>query len=598
MYIIGVNPSHNSTACLLKDGVILSCISEERLTGFKNETGLPLLSIKFLLNEHKLKAEQIDYLAISMKNPTAYIHLREQKEIYPKISIGGQIIKLMHPFLKKIVDNLMMYLPLLGKFYEYAYQLFYVPLFWPLLRKSIYQQLQDLGFNKKQIIFVDHHKAHAFSAYFNMPNYDKSPVLVFTADGVGDGICATVNIFSGSGWNQISKTRAGKSLAMLYGAITQYLGMKLNDHEYKVMGLAAYTKGEEVNKVYEKIKDLILVNKERLTFESPYHSDVYLTSNFLNKKLQKLRFDYIAGGVQKLVEIRGVEWIKAAIKKTKIRRLAFAGGLFMNVKLNKKIMELSEVNEVFFMPSAGDESTAIGIAQAIYWEKIQNLSKDPKVKPLENLYLGPEYDNLSIKKALSRLKAKKYRIKNYKNIEEKIAQLLSDGKIIARFAGRMEFGARALGNRSILANPSDLSVVRIINEQIKSRDFWMPFACTIIKEKEKKYLINPKRIAAPHMILAFDTTNAGQKELKAGIHQYDLSIRPQILQEDSNPGYYRIIKEFEKLTGIGGVLNTSFNLHGYPIVCTPEDAIYVFENSGLENLAIGNYLVQKKIYEN
>lgn len=593
MYIIGVNPSHNSTACLLEDGKILSCISEERLTRFKNETGLPLLSIKFLLNEHKLKNEQIDYLAISMKNPTAYIHLREQKDIYPKISTGGLIIKLMHPFLKKIIDNLIIYLPFLGKFYEYAYQLFYVPLFWPILRKSIYQQLQDLGFNKKQIIFVDHHKAHAFSAYFNMPNYDKSPVLVFTADGVGDGICATVNIFSSNGWNQISKTRAGNSLAMLYGAITQYLGMKLNDHEYKVMGLAAYTKIQDVNKVYEKIKDLILVNEERLTFESPYHSDIYLTSNFLNNKLQKLRFDYIAGGIQKLIEIRGVEWIKAAIKKTKIRRLAFAGGLFMNVKLNKKIMEFPEVNEVFFMPSAGDESTAIGAAQAIYWEKIQNLSKGSKIEPLENIYLGPEYDNLSIKKALIKLKVKKYSIKSYKKIEEKIAQLLSDGKIIARFAGRMEFGARALGNRSILANPSDLSVVRIINEQIKSRDFWMPFACTIIKEKEKKYLINPKKIAAPYMILAFDTTTIGQKELKAGIHQYDLSIRPQILQENFNPAYYKIIKEFEKLTGIAGVLNTSFNLHGYPIVCTPEDALYVFENSGLEIIAIGNYLVQK-----
>jgi carbamoyltransferase len=174
-----------------------------------------------------------------------------------------------------------------------------------------------------------------------------------------------------------------------------------------------------------------------------------------------------------------------------------------------------------------------------------------------------------------------------------IARLLTEGKIIARCAGRMEFGLRALGNRTIMADPRDYRIVRKINEAIKFRDFWMPFTPTILAERESDYIVNPKNLSSPFMTMAFDSTELAQKELIAALHPADLTVRPQILLEEKNPGYYSIIKEFEKLTGVGGILNTSFNLHGYPIVLGPEQAIFTLENSELDGVLIGDYYIER-----
>jgi carbamoyltransferase len=186
-----------------------------------------------------------------------------------------------------------------------------------------------------------------------------------------------------------------------------------------------------------------------------------------------------------------------------------------------------------------------------------------------------------------------YKVERAADIEEKIAELLERHVIVARLAGRMEYGARALGNRSILANPSNVDSVRVINEQMKNRDFWMPFAGTLLEERADDYLENPKKIFSPHMMLAYRTKPLAKKELRAAIHPYDFTIRPQILRESYNPSYYRILKAFEKRTGIGGVLNTSFNLHGFPIVLGPKEAWHAFENSGLTHLAMENHLISK-----
>ncbi|MCL5019632.1 MAG: hypothetical protein M1426_04035 [Patescibacteria group bacterium] len=196
MKIIGINPSHNSTAALLIDGKIVSCISEERITRFKNETGNPILSIKYLLKEHNLKPSDIDYIAVAMRNPTAYIHYREEKGGHPKKSRFINLTILFHVTIRPIIDKLMQRFPWFGKVYQSIYRLTYVPIMWSLLRPAVYREFKGLGFEKKQIVFVDHHETHAMSAYCNMPDRQKGDVLVLTADGEGDGLCASVSIIN------------------------------------------------------------------------------------------------------------------------------------------------------------------------------------------------------------------------------------------------------------------------------------------------------------------------------------------------------------------------------------------------------------------
>ena len=200
---------------------------------------------------------------------------------------------------------------------------------------------------------------------------------------------------------------------------------------------------------------------------------------------------------------------------------------------------------------------------------------------------------LRVLKLCNFIKSKFYKVTQLQNPEKQTAKLLANGEAVARCSGKMEFGPRALGNRSILADPRNLDIVRVINEQVKNRDFWMPFAPSIIEERFDDYVVNSKKCKPYYMMLAYNATEKGKKELRAAMHQYDFTIRPQMVKKEHNPMYYNIIKEFEKLTGVGAILNTSFNLHGFPIVYTPEDALFVLENSKLKDLALGSYLITK-----
>ena len=266
----------------------------------------------------------------------------------------------------------------------------------------------------------------------------------------------------------------------------------------------------------------------------------------------------------------------------------------MNVKVNKKVGELAQVKRAFFMPSAGDESTPIGACYLGYIRACEEQKLTPSIKPLKNLYLGPSFTDDEIERFLKKGKYfDKYNIEYKKDIEKDIAMLLYDNKVVARMAGRMEWGARSLGNRAILANPQNDKVIMVINEQLKDRDFWMPFAPTILAERMSDYCIDPKNIEAPYMATSFDSTSRAQQELKADLHPYDFTLRPQVLYADWNREYYKDKKEFEKLTGIGGLLNTSFNLHGRPIVLGPKEAMHAFENSGLEYMALEHFLISK-----
>jgi carbamoyltransferase len=267
----------------------------------------------------------------------------------------------------------------------------------------------------------------------------------------------------------------------------------------------------------------------------------------------------------------------------------------MNVKANMLIGQEDWVEELFAFPSCGDESNAVGAAYLGYLEECARRGVAGWVQPFGPAYLGNSVTDEDAEAVIrERGLEGRYKVAFHDRIEEKIADLLVSDGVVARCAGRMEFGARALGNRSILANPSDHRVVPLINRMIKNRDFWMPFAPTIMAERAPDYLVNPKQHASPYMMLAMPTRAEAREALVAAIHPQDATARPQILERSWNPEYHAVISEFERRTGVGAVLNTSFNLHGEPVVCSAADAVDTFERSGLPHVAVGHWLISKK----
>ncbi|MBE9595136.1 MAG: hypothetical protein IMF19_16850, partial [Proteobacteria bacterium] len=454
--------------------------------------------------------------------------------------------------------------------------------------------LTKLGIPEERVIFVDHHLCHAAAAYYGSPWKDEK-ILVLTNDGSGDGLCSTVYIGEDGNLNKIAETPKGNSIGNIYSRVTFMLGLVPWEHEWKVMGMAPYAPESGMEKSYEVFKEYLSVPDGALTLKRNISEPTYLIYPRLRKELELHRFDWISAGLQRFTEETLCKWVKNAIEKTGIHKIALSGGVFMNVKANKHIVEMKGVDDIFVFPSCGDESNSIGAAYWVHAEKCRELGEDVDIPPLCEIYFGPSFTDEDIEETLSKSKMDtNFSYEHVDDIEKRIAELIAQGGIVARCKGRMEFGARALGNRSILADASNYGCVRTINMMVKKRDFWMPFAPVIMKERENDYIINPKKVCAPYMMLSFDTTEK-RDELIAAAHQADLTARPQIIEEYWNPEYYKILKEFERETGSGVLLNTSFNLHGYPVVYGPEEALWVLENSGLEYLALGNYLVTKKI---
>jgi len=587
MYVLGIHFGHNATAVLLKDGKILDCVNEERLNGIKNYLGFPYKSIEYFLKKRKLNPRDLDFAVLPYKYGAPVFGSHETKKNF--------LIKLLTVlyFSMRIIRSIWGWLEYHLPFLRPISIFFYNICAEIGARSTINKQLDSiskyLGIDRNKVVAYDHHLAHGTAAYYGSP-YNKEDALIFTLDGEGDKLCATVSTVINGKIKRLAATPLGNSLGWIYMDLTRYLGMKPGEHEYKVMGLAPYAKSYGVDKVYNKIKDIISLDKNNpLVFKSKF--DTHHSYRYMRKALEGFKFDDIAGAFQRMLENLIVQWIKEGIKKTDIKTVVAGGGVFMNVKVNLKIAEIDEVEKFFVFPSSGDESSTIGAA---YYAYLMN-SKDANIEPIDNLYWGLEFSNDEIENFIRKSGYdKKYKIEKIENIEQKTAKLLSENKVVARVAGRMEWGARALGNRSILANPKDYDTVRIINEQIKMRDFWMPFTPSILKERENDYIVNPKKIPARFMTITFHSTPLARKDLRAAIHAYDFTIRPQLIDENYNPGYYKLIKEFEKLTGVGAVLNTSFNIHGKPIVLGPKEAFEAFNSSGLQYLVLENYLISKK----
>lgn len=586
MTTVGFYKGHNATACILKDGQIIAAVSEERFNRIKNSDVFPKEAINYCLKKAGISARDVDLYVRIYEHPEGYVSPAGETKTPRFLDV------ILYP--AKYLKRLTFQFPSFGFFIKYTYAFLSQYILAPYFQKQFKVNMAKfLNIDEKRIIFANHHLCHAYAAYYGfVPTKEQHKNrLVITLDGEGDGLCGTVWIVKGGKWDKIAQTQGGHSIATFYGLITHFLGMKMNEHEYKVMGLASYVSQYEMEKVYPLFKDLFWIDDD-LVIHSKYPSGSYIY--YFDKVLLHQRFDGVAAAAQKFVEDLVIALISKAIKKTGIKNVVVSGGFFMNIKANKKISEIAEVENLIVCPSASDESAPFGGSYFGYQLLFKNNLGDFDPQNISNLYLGVEFSDKEIEDTIKSEKIRRlYQVRKYTDIEKKVAELLADGKIVGRFKGRMEWGARALGNRSILMDPSRVDLKKELNDQVKSRDFWMPFAATILEERQKDYLINPKKIRAPYMAIGFDTTPKARLDLAAAIHSYDFTCRPQVLTEEENHDYYRLIKYFEKLTGIGAVLNTSFNYHGEPIVCTPADALHTFKVTGLKYLALGNYLITK-----
>jgi len=577
-----------SSASILVDNVVVAATHEERYTRIKNDDSFPQNAINYCLKEAGIKAHDLDYAAIAsiqqdfhhqLTSPASWSiadYLKEQRGYWNPVIYKGETVNYID-ILKNRVD------------YEQ-----YPNGYWKdaELHPETFSEDREkiladyLGIDKDKVRRIEHHKAHAYYSYY-ASKFRNEKILAFTVDGHGDGLNATIGIFDENGkYKRVFETNSCY-IARIYRYMTLHLGMKPNEHEFKVMGLAPYGKEKYAKKAYDIFANTLYVDGLDFKWKEKPTDSYY----WFRDRLEGIRFDNIAWGLQAWVESLLTTWVKNAINEFNISKIVLSGGVAMNIKAMGKIAELNEVKSIFVGGSASDESMAIsaGIILA------EDMGKEWRhnISPIKNLYLGSNTTYEEENSVVEKINKKKYKI--VKNPTPKnIAKQLVNGKVIARCAGRMEFGQRALGNRSILADPKNPLIKEKINTMIKNRDFWMPFAPIVMDKYIDRYLLNPKKINSQYMTIGFSTTREGYDSMVSACHPADKSARPEMLSRDLNPDLYEILEEFEKMTCRGAVLNTSFNLHGYPIVNTSKEAVCVLENSGLDGLVLNNFLIMKK----
>lgn len=561
--ILAINDGHSASCVYMNNGEIRFALQEERLSRVKNQDDFPRLSLNYLQEHERVDLSKVEAFVFTGHYVPRSQHDREGRiRAYKR---GGGITAL-----KKVAKRLG------AKNIRAA-----------LLKKSRISQATAFNVDPTKISFLDHHLCHAASAYYGWGKFDDS-VLVLTNDGAGDDLCATVSIGRQGKLERIASVHMDHSIGEIWALFTAMMGMVPLEHEYKLMGLAPYASASGVERVKNVFDGYFSFVEDGLAWKvNPGRPPVPYAYNYFKDAMEFMRFDWIAGGLQSFTEEFLCRWVANAVRKTGIRKVALAGGIFMNVKANKRISELAEIDELFIFPSCGDETLPFGAA---YYTHAMAGGLNA---PLSHLYLGTFSTSDEIKTAFDNYAFKnKYTISKCEKISENVAELLAQGQVVAWFQGKEEFGARALGARSIIADPTKRNVVNEINEMIKSRDFWMPFASSMLEEGAGRYLVNPKRIPSPYMIMTFDTT-ATATEIEGGRHPHDRTCRPQIVSKEWNSKYYDLLKAFFDRTGRLGILNTSLNLHGLPIASSPEDAFLVLDNSGLNFLAIEDWLIEK-----
>jgi carbamoyltransferase len=552
-------PTHESGACVVSDGRLLAAITQERLSRKKNDGSYPFQAIAEVLRIAGIRESDIDMVSLAGLPPIARSRrmLQTQWELFRRsgIVLPGRV--------------------------RYAL----------LTAKQIRRKVPE-GLSAIPRVEWGHHYCHAAAAFFTSP---VERATVVTLDGIGDSsICGSIGIGEGSSLKRLHEFNGYYSPGILYSYITKAFGFRPARHEGKITGLAAYG---DPDACYEEFRRLLRYDSTRHEFASDHLPQLFgpgsedrwnipLVNDLLN------RFDRkdIAAALQRVLEEEVLKMITDAIEMTGVPDLVFAGGVFSNVKLNQRIRELKGVRSIYIHPGMGDDGLMVGAAYLGLRELSQRRQKPFQREFLQTVYLGPSFGEAEICETARRANL---RTERSEQVEEDIAQHLAEGRIVGRFAGRMEYGPRALGNRTILADPRDRAVNDWLNKRLKRTEF-MPFAPSILEEDCSRYFKgwDKDQVAARFMTVTYDVFPEVQHTCGAVVH-VDGTARPQVVRAEDNPSYHRILSAYKRRTGLPIAVNTSFNIHEEPIVCTPEDAVRSFVAGCVDVLAMENIIVTK-----
>lgn len=562
MIVLGIHEGHDSSAAIVVDGEILADVQEERFARVKHSSNTPIHSIDYCLKCAGLKSiEDVDYISLSWKKtPKRLGKLFGVEESDQKVT-------------KAVAKHVFGFVPSADKVKP--------PIYYP----------DYTNFPKDKISNNDHHLVHAASAHFTRKSTEKC--LIFCLDGAGDKTCTSIWMGEGDEITLVKRFWTEASIGWAYSAVTEGIHWIHGDGEGKTMGLAPYGDPEKCKGVLDKYFPVFngteLERPSQLGIAS-YWSESGSTQFHLDeaKEIEALVAQYgrehIAAEAQRKLEEVVMDLVYSWIDKTGIKRVAFAGGVMLNVKLNQRIWNNrgERIIEQHIYPNPGDSGLAVGAALLEYHKHVPFKGCD-----LKHLYQGPEYSNEEIKKILD---IRKLKYEYAENPSQKAAEFLAENKIVAWFQGRMESGPRALGNRSILMSPLTSENKDVINAWVKFREGFRPFCPSLLHEKKDVYLKDNRDEF--FMITSFDVTDEKRDKIPAVVH-VDGTLRPQMVRKDTNPRYWELINEFGKLTGEYIVLNTSFNVMGEPIISHPKEAIKCFFDSGLDTMFLGNYYLTK-----
>lgn len=582
--VLGLNTGMGSSVCLLVDGQPAFAIQEERLCRIKNFGGFPRASLEHVCRYHRDHMERLSVLAfagvsdgiVSHEDLARRYHLRfENWQATPpprgpsRIGRATQTLRRLYAGVRPRSHTGH------GETPEEA---------------QAREVLAQFGLEVARTVRVKHHLCHGASAYYGLARDPDRSYLILTLDGGGDGEAATVSIGRGGHIERVAATGSHTSIGHLYSNITYMLGLKPHEHEYKVMGLAPYVPARYSASVREILSRYVFLDESGLGFSRGSEEKTSWVGKALMKDLMFHRFDYIASGLQQYTEELICQWVANCVRHTGVDDLLLSGGVFMNVKVNQRIASMPEVRSVDVFPSCGDETNCFGAAFHAHFAE-----GGGRMPEFGSLALGPDAGR-DLEEARIRF-SRQHDFERLTDPAAAIAELLAKGCVVARCSGRMEFGARALGNRSILADPSIEGVVDEINYMIKQRDFWMPFAPAVPVEDAAGLLQIPKGLregSSPYMMFTFDTTAKAVREMPAALHRADKTARAQIVDAKLYPEFHEILRHFKRLTGRSALLNTSFNMHGEPIVSGAVEAIDILERTSLQYLVVDDWLITKR----
>jgi len=592
--ILGISAFyHDSAAAIIIDGKIIAATQEERFTRIKHDSSYPYNAVKFVLEFSNLRLSEVDHIVFYEK---PFLKFERLLETYVAFAPKGfiQFTKSMPSWLKE-------------KLFQKK-----------MLMRHLKQHDNEFK-NENKILFSEHHLSHAASAFFPSPFEE---AIILTADGVGEWATATVAIGKGKDLSIKKEIHFPHSLGLLYSAFTYYIGFKVNSGEYKLMGLAPYGEPKYADLIKNKLIDIKLDGSFRLNQDFfNYATGLTMTNSKFhnlfgekprdskNEKIKQFHMD-IAASIQKVTEEVMISLAQSLRKEYNISNLCLAGGVALNCVVNGKILEKKIFNRVWIQPAAGDAGGSIGAALAFWHIELNKDREKSDSDQMQGSYLGPVYSDEEIKNSLIHLGAN-FEFLDEEKLIDKTAEDLSNGDAIGWFQGRMEFGPRALGGRSILGDPRSSSMQKNLNLKVKYRESFRPFAPSVLRADASDWF--NLNVDSPYMLLVANIKNdkiiemnENEKKLFGieklnikrsnipAVTHVDYSARIQTVHRETNLKYYNLINKFKEKTGCPVLVNTSFNVRGEPIVNTPEDAFNCFMGTELDKLVIGNCYLEKR----